>query len=238
MVLSLANREPVNRFVENNRSSPPSVFSEPSRGVGALDSSPSRAGPRPSLSSYGDAESSRGRTTFGRTRVNSLAGRVSGFDTRPSLVAQIRKGAGGDPWKQFQSRYRTVVFAFCRKQGLTDPEALDLTDGVFEVVRASIAEFDPASEGLRTWLGRIVREQLAEFTRRLPGARKRVGDLDLTSGEFWDIEFNAQVLRAALSKIRREMDRTEWKAFGNRRPSIAGRTRQSPRNSGYRFTSC
>jgi hypothetical protein len=66
---------------------------------------------------------------------------MSNTDTR---VAVIVGGCQHDPerWREFDSIYRPMLFAFLRKQGLLDFEANDVVQDVFVKLLAKIHTYD------------------------------------------------------------------------------------------------
>ena len=153
-----------------------------------------------------------------------MADHDSATMTRPSLLLRIRDAGDDDAWAAFLETYAPLVYRYCRRQGVQDADAEDVTQEVMAQVARSARSFDyqPTRGRFRDWLGRVTRNKLANrlrSDRRAPRAAGGGPDDDpepalaADPGPEWAEEFHAQVLRVALERARAGFEPTTWRAF-------------------------
>jgi RNA polymerase sigma-70 factor (ECF subfamily) len=137
------------------------------------------------------------------------------------LLVRIRKPEDAEAWQTFVRIYAPLVFNYCRRRGLQDADATDLTQEVMKEIMKSIRAFDyqPEKGRFRDWFGLIVRRELMRYWEK----QKRTGKLgaDDTLAELpagredtaWNEEAHAQILHVALSRIRENFEAVTWQAF-------------------------
>ncbi len=151
---------------------------------------------------------------------------ASTLPTRPSLLARIRDRQDAESWKAFVELYTPPVLRSCRLRGLQDADAADVTQEVMAQVVRSMHSFgySPERGRFRDWLGTIMRRKVnRHFTKKNRGTTGAGGDTpealeNLTTIEGdadWTAEFNAQILRAALDRVRPLFGPGTWKAFAS-----------------------
>ena len=74
--------------------------------------------------------------------------------TRPTLMLGIQNGRNDADWSTFLDLYLPIVLNYCRKRGLQEADALDVTQSVIERVRRFIHRYDPGAGRFRGWLAR------------------------------------------------------------------------------------
>jgi RNA polymerase sigma-70 factor (ECF subfamily) len=145
--------------------------------------------------------------------------------TRPSLLFRLRDTADADSWQAFVKAYAPLIYSYCRTRGLQDADAADIAQEVLTQVAQSMRtfEYQPERGRFRDWLGTVTRHKMSRFLRRRDRAQPGAGG-DAAQAELrqlpapeadaeWTAEFNAQVLRAALERIRPEFAPITWRAF-------------------------
>jgi RNA polymerase sigma-70 factor (ECF subfamily) len=149
----------------------------------------------------------------------------SSLHTRPSLLTRIRDVQDAESWKTFVETYAPLVYRYARRQGLQDADAADVTQDVMAEAARCLRtfEYQPERGRFRDWLGTVTRRQLARFhakqNRLVTGANNAataaVLDQSAAPGAeaTWTDEFNAQVLRTALERIRPHFQAVTWSAF-------------------------
>jgi RNA polymerase sigma-70 factor (ECF subfamily) len=168
----------------------------------------------------------------------------SRLHTRPSLLLRIRDSADTEAWRQFADLYARVIYGYCRRRGLQDADAADVTQEVLAQVARSIRSFEysPERGRFRGWLGAVTHSKIERFRRtasRSDGgatteSAARASDPPIEDVESdgadpeWIDEFNAEVLRAAMERVRPEFEPQTWRAFEltwleNRTPQDAAR---------------
>jgi len=157
---------------------------------------------------------------------------------------RIRDSADAEAWRQFADLYARVIYGYCRRRGLQDADAADVTQEVLAQVARSIRSFEysPERGRFRGWLGTVTHSKIERFRRsRNRGEGGPTGDPSARAADApieeaesggadpeWIDEFNAKVLRAAMERIRPDFEPQTWRAFeltwiGNRSPQEAAR---------------
>jgi RNA polymerase sigma factor (sigma-70 family) len=141
--------------------------------------------------------------------------------TRPSLLQRIRDPDAHESWATFVAIYVPLIYRYCRRRGLQDADALDVTQQVLVEVRRF--EYQQERGHFRGWLATVTRNKIARLRRtmnrpgRPTGAADSRPDLDAgaSRGEGWDWTelFNARVLETAMERIRPEFHGPRWRAF-------------------------
>jgi RNA polymerase sigma-70 factor (ECF subfamily) len=155
----------------------------------------------------------------------SMADTPSESTTRPSLLVRLRDASDTQSWQTFVEIYAPLLYCYCRKQGLQDADAADISQEVLTQVARSIATFEyrPERGRFRDWLGTVTRNRIirarAKQTRagQASGGPDHRGEWeDLVSpeaGTEWTAEFNAQLLRVSMERIRPHFEEGTWAAF-------------------------
>jgi RNA polymerase sigma-70 factor (ECF subfamily) len=86
-------------------------------------------------------------------------------DTRPSLLLRIRDANDSDSWADFATVYGPVIRGYCRRRGLQEADADDVSQEVLAQVARSIESFDyePGRGRFRDWLGAVTRNKIVRF---------------------------------------------------------------------------
>lgn len=144
--------------------------------------------------------------------------------TSQSLIARVR-GREQDAWHRFVELYEPLVKYWCRKAGLKNSDAADLSQEVFQAVAKSIGKFSHDQPGatFRGWLRTIFRRRLADFLERRnksphaaggTGAWERLAEIaadDETDAE--ETSITSGIFHRVLDFIQAEFQETTWRAF-------------------------
>ncbi len=141
--------------------------------------------------------------------------------TRPSLLLQLRDHSDVEAWTTFTLLYAPLVYGYCRKRGLQDADAADITQEVLRQVSRSIRSFDydPRKGRFRDWLRMVTRRKVSRFLAGQAGAElsiEWVSPDEIAEGPAdaeWADDFNARVLQVALEQIRPRFEGITWRAF-------------------------
>jgi RNA polymerase sigma-70 factor (ECF subfamily) len=138
-------------------------------------------------------------------------------------------------WQRVLRLYGPLVRYWCRRKGLSDQDAEDVTQEVFSAAAAGFAGFrrDRPGDSFRGWLGGITRRQLLQHFRRARGRPVAEGGSDAWEqlqhvadpAEDSDTAEAAEVSRLylrALEEVRGCFEPLTWQAFW--RTAIEGRT--------------
>ena len=165
-----------------------------------------------------------GKVSFG-ARYILMDNDASSLHTRPSLLVRIRDPQDAVSWRAFVELYTPPVLRYCRVRGLQDADAADVTQEVMAQVARSMRSFRYAPERgrFRDWLGTITRRKVSRhLTKRNLGTAGGGGNDKpeaihnprvIEADPVWSAEFNAQILRAALEKVRPLFGPATWNAF-------------------------
>lgn len=161
-------------------------------------------------------------TCFDSMIVNEFMTKIADWpSTCNTLLRQIRQPLNTQAWHDFVDLYAPLVYAFCRRCGLQNADAEDVSQQVFLQVSRAMErfEYDPGKGRFRSWLGTVVANAVRRHFRKRPPAPLLDGlaGTDAQSQEAFDSEwrdaFNSHVFRTACDRVRGEFDATTWRAF-------------------------
>lgn len=141
--------------------------------------------------------------------------------TSLTLIDRLASGANTDAWGRFVELYTPMLLAWCRRIGLSDADAADLTQTVFLTLYEKLPEFryDP-TRSFRAWLKTVMmnawRNQVRQ--RRTQAAISPCAlDPDLIPDtdpqlQLDEAEYRAQLVRRALTLMQEQFQPSTWKA--------------------------
>ncbi len=154
------------------------------------------------------------------------------LQTRATLLDRMKQWQDQVSWQEFFDIYWKLLYSVARKAGLTDAEAKDaVQDTLLSVAKSMPAfKYDPAIGSFRGWLLNTARWRIHDQFRKrgtikisepLPGhtatATREVENLpdpaSLESDAEWDMEWEKNLLAAALSRVRRRLDPQKFQIF-------------------------
>jgi RNA polymerase sigma-70 factor (ECF subfamily) len=140
--------------------------------------------------------------------------------THVSLLVRLRDPADGEAWRTFVDVYAPLVYSYCRRKGLQEADASDVTQEVLTQVARCIPGFtyDRSKGRFRDWLGTVTRRRLLRFFNgRGQEPQARGGDVaDVAAPDLdtdWSEEFHARVLQVALDQARPRFEPLTWRLF-------------------------
>ncbi len=141
--------------------------------------------------------------------------------TSPTLIDRLSRGKDAGAWGRFVELYTPLFLAWCRRVGLSDADAADLTQTVFVTLYEKLPEFryDP-TRSFRAWLKTVLMNAWRNQTRqRRFAAENRLDALNLDQLPETDprlgleeAEYRAQLVRRALVLMQANFEPTTWKA--------------------------
>ena len=153
-------------------------------------------------------------------------GRSHDSGTRVTLLGRLRRDPSNQAiWAEFVEHYGTRIFAWCRKWGLQEADAQDVTQNVLLKLADKMRDFeyDP-SRSFRAWLKTLTHHAWSDYVeaRRRPGQGS--GDsqvaLVLDSVEAredllqrLEEEFDRELLEEAVARVRLRVAPQTWQAF-------------------------
>lgn len=146
--------------------------------------------------------------------------------TSPTLLGRLRQNANDTAaWNEFVNRYGVVVYRWCRKWGLQDVDAEDVTQNVMLDLGRQMRTFEYKADGrfrgfLRTVARRAWCDFLAARKRHTPGSGDTaVGQLlsSVPAGDelvdSLDAECERELLAAAMTVVKLRVEAKTWEAF-------------------------
>jgi RNA polymerase sigma-70 factor (ECF subfamily) len=138
------------------------------------------------------------------------------------LLGRLRDLRDERAWQDFVARYTPRIYGWCRKHGLQDADARDVTQTVLGNVVRGLHSYDPR-RGFRKWLKAVTHNAWADFvhaSRRGRGTGDtevlrllaRVEGRDDLVREL-DAEFERELFEEAMARVRSRVDPTTWQAF-------------------------
>jgi len=149
----------------------------------------------------------------------------SGPVTRPSLLVRIRDLENQRAWEEFVEVYTPLVYGYCRRRGLQDADAADVSQEVMRAVALGIRkfEYDPQRGRFRDWLFIVIRSKLqnslANRLKHPQGTGKTEVHQFLESQPApedeanWDREYDHRLFQWAAGAVRGEFQDSTWQAF-------------------------
>ena len=149
--------------------------------------------------------------------------------TRPSLLLRIRRKDDHAAWAEFVEIYAPLIHGYCRRRGLQEADAANLTQDILSKVmnHADRFEYDTARGRFRGWLLTLTRNRLNDHFSGLKrqtrgsgdtGVRailEQVPDQDEQDDEQWDTDYQHRLFHWVAEKIRDEFQDATWRAFWN-----------------------
>lgn len=138
--------------------------------------------------------------------------------TRASLLSRVRDGADPKAWGEFESRYRELLYRYCRRRGLQHADAEDCAQAVLVNMVRSMPRFvyDPKRGRFRDYLHRCAKNLIVRMNQRPAGAAARL-ELDVDTlmesnniadehEQTWEDEWVAHHMRRAFDVVRAQVE--------------------------------
>jgi RNA polymerase sigma factor (sigma-70 family) len=113
----------------------------------------------------GDRLAVYGDTIYGKRRSGEYQTMSSAV--QPGTSTQLVLGVSASPkdaagWDRLVKRYSGVIYAWCRRYGLQEADAGDVTQNVFLTLLGKLQTFDRSKGGFRNWLYCVVQNAVRE----------------------------------------------------------------------------
>jgi RNA polymerase sigma-70 factor (ECF subfamily) len=147
--------------------------------------------------------------------------------TRASLLLRLRDPRDGAAWGEFVDLYAPLIYAYARKQGLQDADAVDLSQEIFSAVASTVGqlEYDPSRGSFRNWLFTIVWRRLSNWRRAQRIRPRGSGDSSIQQvleqcpapeeamEAEWETQWQRRVFAWACEQVRLDVTEATWQAF-------------------------
>lgn len=145
--------------------------------------------------------------------------------TNPSLLVRLREPDDASAWDTFLELYEPLVFGFCRKRGLQEADARDVTQDVLHSVITAIKklEYDRSKGTFRGWLFQVARSKLANYFKKNAKQARGTGQTVVHQmlaeqpaeelEQEWDEEVEKRLFNWACQQIRPQVETSTWDAF-------------------------
>jgi RNA polymerase sigma-70 factor (ECF subfamily) len=146
--------------------------------------------------------------------------------TSPTLLGRLRNSPHDQAaWAEFVDRYGVVVYRWCRKWGLQDVDAEDVTQNVMLDLGRQMRQFEYRSDGrFRAWLRTVAHRAWCDFLaarqRQTPGSGDTAIGVMLASVpagqellDHLDAECEREMLAVAMTVVRLRVEPQTWEAF-------------------------
>ncbi len=149
-----------------------------------------------------------------------------GSHTSPTLLGRLRDAPNDEPtWQSFVERYGPKIFGWCRKWGLREVDAEDVTQNVLLILAKRLRTFvyDP-SRPFGGWLRTVTRNALSDFLTERARLDQGSGDsqvLAVLKGvearddliAHLEEQFDQELLEEASARVRLRVEPHNWEAF-------------------------
>lgn len=143
--------------------------------------------------------------------------------THASLIARLADAADTRAWREFDERYRELLWRFARSRGLQPADADDVAQEVLHALTKRLPTFayDPAKGRFRDYLKtaavNAAWKKLREL-RGVPDANAEGGSLEIAAVDdgverAWETEWRQYHLRLAMTRVRAEFNAQDVAAF-------------------------
>lgn len=127
-------------------------------------------------------------------------------------------------WQEFVRRYRPKIFGWCRKWGLQEPDADDVTQNVLVKLTEKMRTFryDP-KQSFRSWLRTVTHNACIDYADRWSKQRgtgksevlKMLQSLEARTDLVRQLEetFDQELLAEVLERVKQRVEPQTWEAF-------------------------
>ena len=152
-------------------------------------------------------------------------GPIADAPTHTSLLIRVRSN-DENGWRRLVRLYEPLVVRWCRRMGLAEENAADVSQEVFQAVTKQIGQFrrERAGDSFRGWLYGITRNKVLDVWRKQADSPAAIGGSTIqqwfqqtpdqydAKSEDAPQEFQ-EVLRRAMDLVQVEFTDKSWKAF-------------------------
>lgn len=140
--------------------------------------------------------------------------------TSLTLIERLGNSSDSAAWGRFVELYTPMLLAWCRRVGLSDADAADLTQTVFVALYEKLPEFryDPA-RSFRAWLKTVMMNAWRNQVRKRTSQSAVDSDVDPDlipdtdpRLQLDEAEYRSQLVGRALQLMQEHFEQNTWKA--------------------------
>jgi RNA polymerase sigma-70 factor (ECF subfamily) len=137
--------------------------------------------------------------------------------TSVSLLQRLHRPDDHLAWARFVDLYTPMLFEWARRSGLTEADAADLIQDVFELLLRKLPEFVyDGQRSFRGWLRTVLLNQWRTQLRRRRGTRLDANDERLAEPggqmDLVEAEYREHLIRRALQIMQTDFQPATWQA--------------------------
>lgn len=149
--------------------------------------------------------------------------------TSGTLLLRLRDLSDREAWTEFVNRYTPRLFGWCRKCGLQDSDAADISQEVLRKLVGAIRSFDydPRRGSFRGWLKTVTNNAIRDFVAGLSRTDRGTGDSQVGSAlaavvdpsaisdltATLDAAAELELLREAEARVQLRIQPHTWEAY-------------------------
>jgi len=145
-------------------------------------------------------------------RLSGILAVLTSQSTHPSLLDRVRSLDDHAAWREFEARYRELILRYALRRGLEAHDAEDVLQAVLLRLARRLPSFEyrPEVGSFRSYLRRVVQNEIFHAFARPEPARLRVEDLEDTlpddtgDDELWIEEWTQHHYRLAMAAVRED----------------------------------
>jgi len=154
--------------------------------------------------------------------------------TRATLINRLKNWQDQASWQDFFDTYWKLIYGLARKFGLNEEDAQDVVQETLVSVANHMPNFkyDPTLGSFKAWLRQLIRWRVSDLLRKRGGAntvpiqgesdnggeesfalRELPDKAGHTLDEFYEQEWQKNILDAAIDRVKRKMDPQKYQVF-------------------------
>jgi len=149
----------------------------------------------------------------------------AGASTSETLLNRVRSPVDREAWNEFVDRYGPRIYGWCRRWGLQEADAEDVTQDVLLRLATKMRSFayDP-SRSFRGWLRTLTHHAWSDFLQNRRRGGESSGDIEIAQAleqiearddltRRLDEEFTHALFEEASARVRLRVRGHTWEAF-------------------------
>ncbi len=140
--------------------------------------------------------------------------------TPSSLLERLRQPFEPEAWTRFVALYTPLIYTWCRRVGLSEPDAADLVQDVFVTLLQVLPTFAyDRQQSFRKWLRTVTLNRWRKVRKRpehrmVQGPQGQLESVAVRDDleACWEAEYRQHLVLQAVQLMRTDFEETTWKA--------------------------